>query len=430
MALAGCGSTPLSDDAGLDAAIPNDESLDGGRDAPVPVDAPPVRTDVNSGGASDADWGRGDCVPFEDDCETDEVCAVFIGEGRYFAGTRCVDAAGALGEGDACAWDRPLEEATRFVTSGCGEGMSCFDGRCRRACRFGCDGTCWEGQCLASSEPCELLDGTCEEGQRCQSHGEERRCLPSSSVGLGGECETSNDCVDGAGCLRGVCTTYCALRECEPFCETSALCDDGSFCHPFSDEDASHGVGAPFGFCATDHLSSCALVTNEGCAEGERCVWAWTTGGTGFATCATETGTLAVGSACTNDVALSAEDRDVLTSRCAEGLGCSRPYRGESVCGVPCELGCDDDSYCPEVGDACVLAPPCVEGACSPDRYCDHAFDARLGRGSQRCHLYALLGEDCHGRPCAAGLTCESERCIPARVPPDAGVVLRDAPSL
>ena len=423
MALAGCGSAPEGDDAGLDAyrddaAVPSDESLDGG-----------YRGTDAIWGATDADWGRTNCVTFGDDCDEGEVCAVFTEAGR-FVGTRCVDGGEVGADGDTCAWDRPLEEAPWFVTSGCGEGLSCFDGVCRAACLFGCEGTCWEGACLPSFASCELLDGTCDVGERCETYGEARRCVPSAGVALGGECERSNDCVDGAGCRRGVCTAYCALRECEPYCETSALCADGSLCHPFSDEDDGLGGETPFGFCATDHLSSCTLVTNEGCADGERCVWAWTTGGTGFATCSTDTGSLPVGSACTNDVALSAEDRDVLTSRCAEGLGCSRPYRGESVCGVPCELGCDDDSYCPEVGDACVLAPPCADGACPAGRYCDSTYDDRLGRESQRCHLYALLGEDCHGRNCAAGLTCEWERCIPARVPPDAGVVLWDAPSL
>ena len=160
----------------------------------------------------------------------DDLCLEWLPGVRCGAGESCSELSGACEP--ACRND--VDCANPLVPSRCVQGACQVESACDPSTGMGCvaPDQCFlatnngDGVCL---ETCDPLGNACAGGERCLIFGGSGYCGRAGNVPAGGACESSADCVAGAGCFDdgvGVrCYTLCDF-EAGAACAAGAACTD------------------------------------------------------------------------------------------------------------------------------------------------------------------------------------------------------------
>jgi hypothetical protein len=313
-------------------------------------------------------------LPASCGCDEGEQCQVVYPDGT----TACVET-GTAGLLEECSGD-----------SDCELGLSCM----RAACRPYCEGaTCAEGECIeipwesgeagggsyctGQCDPVNLsLDDEantpCGSDFHCEPLPADpyltNTCVLASGydVPVGGSCEQSRDCTDGAGCVcdgQLGCADNLWVGMCREFCNEDSECG-GYFGDCVFDT-------ANVGYCCGDPPtaeSQCELGTNCGCNYDERCAEVTSDGIT----------------AClTREFGVCQFDFECPYSTCdapVDGVGLCRPL-------------CDYDETCSIYYGECAIDVPVADGS-----------TANLCQG--RCDPVDPTTFDSYFTPCGAGAAC------------------------
>jgi len=195
-----------------------------------------------------------ECVP-DGTIALGEVCS---GGDICMAGTECF---GTAGETFTC---QGLCEPQSDV-NGCPEGAEC--GLIYGLQDFNI------GVCMTFTMTCNPVPGACEgdtccaEGEHCKLAGDGTECVAAGPSQTGEECVTDDDCAQGLLCvsLNDPC-----ISTCESFCDiNNPVCEDTAKGEP----RACAYLGLDdLGVCV-EIVTNCSIVTNEPCADGEKCTF-------------------------------------------------------------------------------------------------------------------------------------------------------------
>ncbi len=327
-----------------------------------------------------------------DDCGANQYCDIIVGDQNSCENRR--------GEGGQC--DSNQE---------CRDGLSCALGQCRRECSNdnNCNGDefCNLGGCfdkLPNGDACvenrvcqtNICDVTCTEcvnngncsaNQYCEIVvGGQNSC--ENRRGVGGQCDSNQECNSGLLCSFGTCKTQCSR---DSNCNSDEFCNAG-----VCDDKVPNGS-----VCVEDRVCQsdiCNGVVCRQCEVGRGCNSNQFCNGDG--NCQTKLGN---GSVCVeNRVCSSGICNGVVCRECRIGQGCDS------------DEFCNGDGACQNTlgnGSACVEDRVCSSGICNGVvcRQCE------VGRGcnsNQFCNgSGSCQGKLGRGSVCVENRVCLSGRC-------------------